>query len=124
METLIRFHGAAVAPPFDCRHLSRLRRHDASRPRREARGPRPGARTSPTSLRARAIAYASNNNFTGRKYFPQPMCGGIAILDYDNDGRMDIFFTNGAKLPELKKTESALLQLPAAQQRRRHVSKT
>ena len=35
------------------------------------------------------------------------MCGGIAILDYDSDGRMDIFFTNGAKLPELKKTDSS-----------------
>ena len=50
------------------------------------------------------ISYFSNNDFTGRKYFPQPMCGGVAILDYDNDGLMDIFFTNGAKLPELKKT--------------------
>jgi len=50
------------------------------------------------------ISYISNNDFTGRKYFQQPMCGGIAILDYDNDGRTDIFFSNGAKLPELKKT--------------------
>jgi hypothetical protein len=32
------------------------------------------------------------------------MCGGIGILDFDNDGRMDIFFSNGAQLPELKKT--------------------
>ncbi len=51
--------------------------------------------------------YFSNNNYTGRKYFPQPMCGGIAILDYDHDGKMDIFFTNGAKLPELKKTDAS-----------------
>ena len=50
------------------------------------------------------IAYISNNNYTGRKYFPQPMCGGIGILDYDNDGKADIFFSNGAQLPELKKT--------------------
>lgn len=49
--------------------------------------------------------YISNNSFTGRKYFPQPMCGGIAIFDHDNDGRMDIFFTNGASLPELKKSD-------------------
>jgi hypothetical protein len=53
------------------------------------------------------IAYFSNNHYTGRKYFPQPMCGGVGILDFDNDGRMDIFFTNGAKLPELKKTDSS-----------------
>jgi enediyne biosynthesis protein E4 len=51
--------------------------------------------------------YTSNNNFTDRKYFPQPMCGGVAIFDYDNDGHYDIFFTNGAKLPDLKKTDSS-----------------
>lgn len=53
------------------------------------------------------ISYKTNNGFTGRKYFPQPMCGGIAILDYDHDGKMDMFFTNGAKYPELKKTSPA-----------------
>jgi hypothetical protein len=51
------------------------------------------------------IAYVSNNGFTGRKYFPQPMCGGVAVFDFDNDGKLDIFFTNGAKLPDLKKTD-------------------
>jgi hypothetical protein len=28
------------------------------------------------------------------------MGGGVALLDYDNDGRLDVFFTNGAKLEE------------------------
>lgn len=50
------------------------------------------------------FAYFTNNNFTGRKYFPQPMCGGVGVIDYNNDGLMDLFFTNGAKLPELVKT--------------------
>jgi enediyne biosynthesis protein E4 len=59
-----------------------------------------------TDVSARsAITYRSNNDFNGRKYFPQPMCGGVAAIDYDNDGAMDLFFTNGAKLPELKKTD-------------------
>jgi enediyne biosynthesis protein E4 len=49
--------------------------------------------------------YISNNDFRGRKYFPQPMCGGIAILDADGDGRQDIYFTNGAALPSLQKTD-------------------
>ena len=50
------------------------------------------------------LSYRTLNDFTGRKYFPQPMCGGIAALDYDSDGWMDLFFTNGAKLPELTKS--------------------
>ena len=53
------------------------------------------------------FVYKTNNDFTGRKYFPQPMCGGVAAIDYNNDGWMDIFFTNGAKLPELVKTSPA-----------------
>ena len=50
------------------------------------------------------FSYRTNNNFTGRKYFPQPMCGGVAAIDYNNDGLMDLFFTNGAKMPEMEKT--------------------
>ena len=68
----------------------------------------PSPRRQPhfTDIAARSpFAYITNNNFTGRKYFPQPMCGGIAVLDFDNDGWMDLFFTNGAKFPELKKTD-------------------
>ena len=51
--------------------------------------------------------YFTNNHYTGRKYFQQPMCGGVAVLDFDSDGRMDIYFTNGAKLPELKKEDAS-----------------
>ena len=53
------------------------------------------------------INYVTNNDFRDRKYFPQPMCGGVAILDYDGDGWMDIFLTNGARMPEMKKTDAA-----------------
>jgi enediyne biosynthesis protein E4 len=48
--------------------------------------------------------YVTRNDYRSRKYFIQPMCGGVAILDYDNDGKMDIFFTNGAELPSMKKS--------------------
>ena len=53
------------------------------------------------------ISYTSKNSLAVRKYFPQPMCGGVATFDFDNDGRTDIFFTNGAKLPEMKKTDAS-----------------
>ena len=69
------------------------------------------AQTAPTPRRPHytdvaprsPIPYVTNNGFAGRKYFPQVMCGGVAILDYDNDGAMDIFFTNGARFPGLDK---------------------
>lgn len=53
------------------------------------------------------IVYKTNNSFFGRKYFPQPMCGGVAIFDFDNDGKLDIFFTNGARFPEMRKADSS-----------------
>jgi len=53
------------------------------------------------------FSYITNNGFTDRKYFPQPLCGGVAAFDFDNDGWLDIFFSNGAKFPELKKVNSS-----------------
>lgn len=51
------------------------------------------------------FSYVTNNGFSdGRKYFPQPLCGGVAVLDYDNDGLMDLYFTNGARFPDLRKS--------------------
>ncbi len=37
---------------------------------------------------------------TSLKYLLETMGGGVAMFDYDNDGRMDLFFTNGAALKE------------------------
>jgi hypothetical protein len=37
---------------------------------------------------------------TSAKYLLETMGGGVAIFDYDNDGRMDLFFTNGALLKD------------------------
>jgi enediyne biosynthesis protein E4 len=53
------------------------------------------------------FSYRSNNDLRGRKYFQQPMCGGVGVIDYDGDGLMDIFFSNGAQLPELRKTSGS-----------------
>jgi len=77
-------------------------------PQARAQAPTAGVRFTDVASRS-SFAYKSNNDYRdgARKYFPQPMCGGIAILDYDKDGTLDIFFTNGAKLPELKRPDSS-----------------
>ena len=47
--------------------------------------------------------FALQNNPTPRKHMIETMPGGIAAFDYNNDGRTDIFFTNGAAIPSLEK---------------------
>jgi enediyne biosynthesis protein E4 len=37
---------------------------------------------------------------TTRKYLPETMGSGVALFDYDNDGRLDIFFANGAHITD------------------------
>src|ERR1700689_3664211 len=35
---------------------------------------------------------------TAEKYLLETMGSGVALFDYDNDGRLDIFFANGARI--------------------------
>ena len=42
----------------------------------------------------------------GGKYFVESAPGGLAVFDYNGDGRPDIFFTNGAETPSLEKTSA------------------
>ena len=49
------------------------------------------------------IDFVLQNSATPQKHQPETMPGGIAILDYDNDGKPDLFFVNGAEQPSLKK---------------------
>src|SRR6185369_12473481 len=37
---------------------------------------------------------------TSQKYLLETMGGGVALFDYDNDGRLDLYFTNGAALSD------------------------
>lgn len=56
-----------------------------------------------TAARA-GLKFELRNGATGEFHQPELMLGGVAALDFDNDGYMDIFFTNGAAMPSLKKT--------------------
>jgi enediyne biosynthesis protein E4 len=37
---------------------------------------------------------------TAKKYLLEAMGSGVAVFDYDNDGRLDIFFANGARIDD------------------------
>jgi hypothetical protein len=38
------------------------------------------------------------SSHTAKKYLPETMGAGVALFDYDNDGRLDIFVVNGAPI--------------------------
>jgi enediyne biosynthesis protein E4 len=46
------------------------------------------------------VDFTHDNSATPSKYLIETMGGGVAVLDVDNDGRLDIFFTNGARIDE------------------------
>jgi hypothetical protein len=52
------------------------------------------------------LDFVLQNCPTPQKHMIETMAGGLAVFDYDGDGKPDIFFTNGAELPSLKKTAS------------------
>ena len=50
------------------------------------------------------LGFVLQNSPTPEKRMIETMAGGLAIFDYNNDGRPDVFFTNGADVPSLKKS--------------------
>jgi hypothetical protein len=55
-------------------------------------------------LAARAgLQFTANSSPTEYKNQPETMVAGVSLLDFDNDGYLDVYFVNGAAIPSLKK---------------------
>ena len=51
------------------------------------------------------ITFKMNNGVTPRKHQVEAMLAGVAVFDYNNDGLMDLYFVNGAHLPDMDKSD-------------------
>ncbi len=59
--------------------------------------------SSPIWFELKTIPFRLENDETPAKNAPETMPGGVAVFDYNGDGRPDIFFTNGGNISNLKK---------------------
>src|SRR5579863_8604551 len=59
---------------------------------------------APIHFSFRPIPFSLDSSESYQKHAPESMAGGVAVFDYNNDGNLDIFFTNGADITSLKKT--------------------
>ncbi len=49
------------------------------------------------------LQFTTHSSPTEHKNQPETMVAGVALLDYDNDGYLDVYFVNGAAIPSLQK---------------------
>jgi len=57
------------------------------------------------TVQSSRIKFALKNSVSPKRYTFETMVGGVALFDYNNDGLLDIFFTNGAAIPSLEKSD-------------------
>ncbi|HEX4311356.1 MAG TPA: CRTAC1 family protein [Acidobacteriaceae bacterium] len=60
---------------------------------------------SPIRFALEKIPFTLENDETPGKNAPESMAGGVAVFDYNGDGKPDIFFANGANIATLKKDD-------------------
>ena len=68
-------------------------------------GARAADAPSPIRFELKSIPFQHENDATPERNAPETMVGGVAVFDYNGDGRPDIFFTNGANIKTLKKDD-------------------
>ena len=61
------------------------------------------AADSPIRFTYQPIDFQLETDETPERHAPETMAGGVAVFDYNNDGKLDIFFTNGADIHTLHK---------------------
>ena len=59
---------------------------------------------APISFELKRLPFRLDSDESPARNAPETMAGGVAVFDYNGDGKPDIFFTNGAPLSTLKKT--------------------
>ena len=60
---------------------------------------------------AAGISFKHEAGFSGQKLLPETMGGGVAILDYDGDGKPDILFVNSCPWPGAANAPKATMKL-------------
>lgn len=58
---------------------------------------------SPIAFSFQPINFRVDSDETPEFHVPETMIGGVAVFDYNNDGKLDVFFTNGADIKTLRK---------------------
>jgi enediyne biosynthesis protein E4 len=64
-----------------------------------------GSPPSPIRFELRSLPFRLEHGEATARHVPASMAGGVAIFDYNKDGRLDIFLTNGANLATLQKDD-------------------
>ena len=82
--------GPALAKQFDCRHL----RHGSDHAGSTSQEAPPAAFFEEIPPAKSGIDWIHDNAFSPQRYLPETMGPGVAFVDYDNDGWMDIFLVN------------------------------
>ena len=52
------------------------------------------------------LRFTTDSSPTPNKNQPETMVAGVGLIDYDNDGWLDVYLVNGAAIPSLKKESS------------------